>query len=262
MRKLSLEECKKISFFILCDIADYCEKHDLRYYLSVGTLLGAIRHKGFIPWDDDIDIMMPRPDYDRFLNEYQSPLCDIKKPFDKNYSYPFAKVYDSRTVIIENTITKDEIGLYVDVFPLDGLPDNISKQTRHCKRIYFWRDLIKHKYSSFDRRRTKIKSFLIPITKFLLKPISYHAICKIIDSLSRKYPYDYSDDIGNHVWGYKFKNYKRHWMEPAQIGLFEGFHFKIPNDYDSFLRANYGDYMKLPPEDQRVTHHEFIAYWK
>ena len=141
--KLSLEECKKISLDILLDIRDFCDAHDITYYLSVGTLLGAIRHKGYIPWDDDIDIMMPRPDYKRLLDEYDGKYRILKPETGRLY---YAKAYDTSTVRYEPGVDYnkyDPIGVDIDIFPLDGMVDDKKILDKLYKRECFLETLLR-----------------------------------------------------------------------------------------------------------------------
>ncbi|MFR5682857.1 MAG: phosphorylcholine transferase LicD [Clostridia bacterium] len=123
---MSLEEIKSIQLDILSQVANYCDRNGLRYFLAYGTLLGAVRHKGYIPWDDDIDIMMPRPDYMQFINSFNNEKCALRVGshyLDKNYPYVIAKVYDTSTLCKENIDVEYSIGINIDVFPIDGLPE-------------------------------------------------------------------------------------------------------------------------------------------
>ena len=257
----SLGELKAIELGIMKEIDSFCGRNGLRYYLTFGTLLGCIRHRGFIPWDDDIDIAMPRADYDRFLSTFSSGFCRVKQLGDPHYSYPFAKIYDARTRLVENTLTQDDIGVYIDLFPLDGLPEDKATQLRLCKKVRFWKQMLRHKFSPWKRRRGWAKQLLLSLAKLLLAPFSYHSICRRIDRMCRQYDYDSSPCFSCLAWGYDFRFGEKAWMDPAGTGDFEGVRFRIPRDSDSVLRLFYGDYMQLPPEESRCSNHDFEAFW-
>ena len=147
MEKLSLEELKKVELDILIWFADICEQEKLNYTLSYGTLLGAVRHKGFIPWDDDIDVAMPRPDYEKFIeycntHETHYKLIDIHN--DKGYNYLFAKVYDPNTTIVEKYANrfKANYGVYIDIFPVDGFGDDLDYALKFYNQYKFKKSIL------------------------------------------------------------------------------------------------------------------------
>ena len=136
MREIcNLSEIKKIELDILRAFRSFCEKNSLRYFLAYGTLLGAVRHGGFIPWDDDIDVAMPRTDYERFLKEFRDERYEVYDLSKKGYFYPFAKLCDTTTVLIEEMSVKNSIGVYIDIFPMDGIADNDQSQHSKAKRL-------------------------------------------------------------------------------------------------------------------------------
>ena len=252
-RKLSTDECKKISFDILVDVANYCEKNSLRYYLACGTLLGSIRHKGYIPWDDDIDIMMPRPDYNRFINEYKSDKYEIIKP--EVGMYFFVKVYDKNTINIFRKIDYKKfkpIGVDIDIFPLDGIVNDERIVNKLRQRSNFLEMLLSLAKQRIFNRKNPIKA----INRIIPRIIGNRNIVKMIENNAQTYDYDSSDYV------IRFKNTTNGFTgalpkEVYEIDRkeFEGRLFNVPKGYDKWLSAFYGkDYMKLPPEDKRVVH--------
>ena len=260
MREITdINEIKKILEQILINVVDFCEKNQLKYYLGFGTLLGAVRHNGFIPWDDDVDIIMPREDYEKFVDAYSSDkykIIDLRT--DEKYFYPFAKVYDTSTVIQENTAEHSDFGLFIDVFPLDGVPET---NKFHLHRLVLLQKLLMSKYKGADVKKTGIKRFFMAAARLLLKPVKSHNLACLIDRLASKYRYDKYDNVALVVWGYYYLVYKKSDIEPGTMHRFESFVYNVPGNYDAVLKATYGDYMQLPPPEKRVSKHGYRAYY-
>jgi len=259
MRKITdIHELRNIQMGILDDVHTYCVQHGLHYSLSSGTLIGAVRHKGYIPWDDDIDIYMLRQDYEKFLENYHDEKGTyrvLNPKREQHYYYTFAKVVDQRTKMVEKETAGYEIGVYIDVFPVDYVTDDVRERER----------IFKYKRLLYKIRRCKI-SVTNPLRSRLaywcyrLLPVSVAVLNRWIERLivSSK-PTNtlcHMTEAGPSVRG----------CFPAQdmasyVDLpFESHVYKAMAGYDDHLRRTYGDYMTLPPEDQRVTH-QFEAYW-
>ncbi|CDZ24935.1 LICD protein family superfamily protein [[Clostridium] cellulosi] len=268
LRTLQLEELK-----ILKVIIDICNRHNLRYCLIGGTLLGAVRHKGFIPWDDDIDIGMPRPDYEKFLQQAQK---ELKEPlavkcfkFTPNYKYSFARVDTSEIQIETNsTNTKKIENLWVDIFPIDAMPNNKFLSFLHQKRLLFLR--LMSKYSVFNevvgqnkKNRPWYEKALIALGNKINPDrfMDYKKWYTKLDNAYKKYPYETADVVGNLCGVYKMHELvPKSYFEPFKTLEFEGMTVFVPNEYDKYLKHIYGDYMKLPPEDKREQHFAKIIY--
>jgi lipopolysaccharide cholinephosphotransferase len=262
--KLNVEEIKEEQLKILKDIHQFCEANQLNYFLSCGTLLGAVRHLGYIPWDDDIDIMMPRPDYDKFITlygqtQYSYQVADIS--IDQSYPYPFAKAYNPQTSLVEYSTVKYDIGINVDIFPIDGLPENGKKRKTHLKKMILLKIIRNIKATKYNCNRTIIKTLFLIFLKIMLCVFPYKKIVIGIDKLSRKYNYADSKYVSSLYFGESIDRYfQKSIFEEFTCHEFEGSFFRIPLHYDLFLTAIYGDYMQLPPVEKRKTHHIYTAY--
>ncbi len=259
-RKLTLEEIHSYELDMLQAFADVCEELDLPYFLAGGTLLGAIRHKGFIPWDDDIDVMMLRPDYDRFIQNAE--LVASKGPYKLaayelgNLNYPFAKIYDKRTRIdklYDNDAT--ERNLWIDIFPIDGLPDDDRIVNQIYKKCFTARKILRLQSARPGQGKTALKRIVKPVLIMLSKPIGRKRILRYIDTLCRTYSPDECNFVGGISNGYgpQEKMPKKEFMDRVEV-QFEDRTVYAPGCWDYYLSQLYGDYMKLPPEDQREDH--------
>lgn len=264
MKRLSLEEIKKIQIDILDSVSEYCESKGISYFLTYGTLIGSIRHKGYIPWDDDIDLAMPRPDFERFIREFNSLSSDYKvfsTAQDKDYPYPFAKVAYERSVIIEeeNESFKN-VGINIDIFPIDGLPQSQEEQDKLFKRIQSVKRILNMRNLPPKEGRAFYKNLALKS----LKIINYRPLVKKISDIAQENIYGESDYVGMIAWSgaSKIPTVSKDLFENYIMGDFEGKKYRIPVGYHDFLTTTYGDYMQLPPEEERVPHHHVKAFLK
>lgn len=267
MKEIGVEELKILQLDILKKIADYCELNNLTYFLAYGTLLGAVRHKGYIPWDDDVDIMMPRKDYNIFLEHFNGKvpnLVVVAPELNLEYYAPYANVYDDRTILDEDIVSHKRcpIGIKIDVFPLDNIPSDkeLYKELRRKSAYDTVRLSTKTRKLSFYHGMERIK---LAINK---ARFSFESIKKIqkrhLELINdEKYNSD-GDSIDVTVVNSRDVCAPKKMFFPASKLMFEGLEFSVPNDYDGWLRLNYGDYMQLPPENERIAKHFFKAYWK
>ena len=262
--KIDIDEQKRISIEILKNVKSFCEQNNITFFIAYGTLLGAVRHGGFIPWDDDIDIIMLRNDYDKFINSYKNSLYKCLSFENNNFYFPYAKVIDTRTFIKSETVVLNEpIGVGIDIFPIDYISDDMGKAKMIKRRFFvqytllryslynnlseisnksfakilvyyfskifgfsFWKNEYKKKLKKFTCEKKRKYCALLPLINSGAKPIFNS---EIFDTLS-----EYS---------------------------FEDMSVPSVHDYDQFLSTVYGDYMTIPPVEKRITH-DNKAYYK
>ena len=262
MQLLTLEEIHKIELNILVDVDRFCRENNICYSLDGGTLLGAIRHKGFIPWDDDIDVIMPREDYNRFVKSYHSEDGRYRL-YNKDTSpayrtQMFSKVIDTQTVADEGLYEQqDAYGLWVDVFPADYVP----AKTRACRRIQ--KRFLKYRHLLFVRQRKKSEKSLKDklYSAFYLCKSNTSVLCAAERYAKSAANSGYVSNLTmmfERLLGFRFPEALFHNLIDVS---FEGHTFKGFAGYDNYLTELYGDYMKLPPEEKRLTHY-VTAYRK
>ncbi len=267
MRELSIAEIKKIQYDILLFFHNMCEEHGITYYLSNGTLLGAVKYKGCIPWDDDIDVCMPRPDYDRLMEIWKDISSAEYELFsielNDNYLFPFAKLSRKGTVLnelnVDNGVT---LGVNIDVFPLDGFGNNKVESEKIYKKMDKLRCQLHWSKCDVSKTSNPIKRFLKHIISFKYKLKGAKKICLEISTLAQQRKYSEDAYIGNSVWGFYSPGeaHERSVFADKVRVTFEENDFYAPIGYDTFLRKLYGDYRKDPPIEKQVTHHCFKAY--
>ncbi len=240
---------------------NYCVEHNLRYYVLGGTMLGAVRHKGFIPWDDDIDVGMPRADYEKFAQLMESEKKEkyrLETPHSaaKDFTYTFSKIYDTTTTLIENTKVETKRGIYLDLFPLDGLADTLEESQKRFKKIDFRFNFLLARVTSFRKGRSLMKN--IAVILFPIIPFNNKKLQIEIDEMCKERDFDNCKYGGNLLGAWRFKEV----MESSIMGTptlyqFENIYVYGAEHYNEYLTHLYGDWNKLPPKEKQVTHHEY-----
>ncbi|HIS03511.1 MAG TPA: LicD family protein [Candidatus Pullichristensenella avicola] len=271
-KEMTLAEVQAREFELLKVFDAYCRRHGLTYCLCGGTLLGAVRHKGFIPWDDDIDLMMPRDDYDRLRAlAAREPVCDfltVRYPGDAAYPYGFAKVVDDKTVVYERNITQDaqRAGLALDIFPLDRMYASAWKNRLLLARIKFWIQVGKVGAGMVRPERDSLKKRLRNLVMLLLRPVAactrYEKVMAKVDRIAAGRRETTPYILGNLGWPNQWKDMFPKEVFASYVDLdFETGKFPCPVGYDAYLTQLYGNYMRIPKEGERAAH-SFRAYWR
>lgn len=274
MKRMSLSELQQFSLEILKDVAAFCEKNGIHYTLGYGTLLGAVRHKGFIPWDDDVDIMMPRDDYDRFRKEYRSDkFIFIDSSVISDCYIAFGRVCDCKRTLTRSYIPwhgrSVSTGVWIDIFPLDRVPDDdvefrklygslqlLNKYNTKLRRIHAGET---EKYSYLRSLWANIKKSVNPNLR-KMSPEKVAGYMEEIIRLSDSSPSHSLSQIccpenpDEHFDESQFKDYI--------YADFENGKFRIAADYDRILKLIFGDWMQLPPEKDRCPRQNYIKFYK
>ena len=245
---------------------DFLERHNLRYVACGGTVLGAVRHNDFIPWDDDIDIYLPREDYDKLLTmkeEMQKEGFDVLSLNDRGYYLPFAKVSDMNTTLWEQQEFPFLMGIYVDLFALDnfsGTDEEITAiQRRSLKKFYNYQKSVNHSKTCDLWRDLLNGRFKVAIEKLqiaLSRPLRKYLLQRFLNYQQWYSSFDGDKSVCVTQWVGRI--FKREWFEDVIDYPFGDITVKIPRDYDGYLRCLYGNYMTLPPVEQRCSEHNHL----
>ena len=266
---INVAELKQIQLQIMDYFHSWCREHRVTYFMTAGTLIGSLRHKGFIPWDDDIDVVMLREEYEKFVRDFPKSetghfrLLSIET--DSSCTYSYAKIYDDRTVFIEgDEKTAHPIGVNIDIFPLDNATDDFADAKKLKDSIKPYDKLLVVKQMSRDKRGL-MKDITVFIMKAITGFISYHWLITHIIKKAKKYKGNSNSRyVLNAVIYAKGERevLERKWFSEVIELEFEGRYYSAPIGADEYMRRLFGDYMQLPPENKRVSHHRFKAFFK
>ena len=267
-QELSIEEIKGLQIEILDYIDALCRENGIRYSLAYGTLIGAVRHQGYIPWDDDLDIMMLREDYDRFLKIFrESDHPDFISVNYENAWFSWTKICNSKTCIEEDiNYHIKNYGVWVDIFPYDTVPAVSAKETSNFrKRLDLMKKLAQYRALGYEhmRQRGPVSAavFAVAHTAMLPLPISFWG------TQWNKYVQKYEGENTGYcafpsIYSHDHCVIKKEVFDEYIELPFENRTYMSVKDYDSYLTTIYGDYMQLPPPEQRISRHSYRAYWK
>lgn len=270
-KELTLLEIQKGELEVLKKIKQICDEIGLNYFLFCGTLIGAVRHKGIIPWDDDIDVGMMREDYEKFVSYCASHSEDLL-PFqlyhyttNKDYIYPIARFVDTRYTIDYEGYRDYNLGLFVDLYPIDGCGNSIEERNAIFHKV---RDFVIPLISLGARKSVLYNHGIVNyITKSVLRRVALiigqNRLLRIIDNRAKRYCPKSSKYVMCVIWdNFRSSFFPSECFEEFIEVPFEDGLFKVPRKYDEILKLVYGDYMKLPPEEERIGHHYYKAYKK
>ena len=265
MRKLSMDEVRQRELEILLAFNELAKEHGIRYSLAYGTLLGAVRHRGFIPWDDDIDVMVPRPDYERLLELVRDgALGDGEFEFVGyelgNFPMPFIKMVDP-SIRVHDIATKNNIplNLWIDIFPLDGVPADDGAWGEECGKAQTCKNLIKvgnYRLLGAGKGLGRRIAKMIAMPFVMLLKLNDRAERDVIESAKGGLSYEKSQFVADVVWGPygTGERFCKSLLDSFINVEFEGYQLPALAGWDAYLRGIYGDYMQLPPIDKRVAH--------
>lgn len=258
-----MNEIHEKIYTLLKKLDKICRENSIEYYMLGGTMLGAIRHKGFIPWDDDADIGMPRSSYEKFIeiiDQYKDgeiELCNYRNT--NSCPFAFSRLQDTSTTLIEKDrkCAKFVGGVYIDIFPLDGAPNNKVLRKILFKRVIFYKTIL---FALFTENNKETKRNIIKkvIINFLKMHVNMNKLESKIDRIIRKYDYNKSQYSVNYLGRWKEKeSIEKNVMLPATEYYFEGIKLYGANNYDKYLTSLYGkDYMTPPKDIEKIGHHE------
>ena len=245
---------------------EFCKDNEIRYYALGGTMLGAVRHKGFIPWDDDIDVGVPRKDYEKLRRICKESSKEEKYRFEfpdsqsNEFATPYAKLYDTGTTLIENYYKTYKRGIFIDIFPLDGTGNSYKESYRYYKQLKAVYNLFMTRVAAINKRRHPVKNASIVLGRLIpdrLLPV--RSLRVYLDRKASQKDFDkmiYGGNVfGN--WGLKEIMKTSIMGEPKEYE-FNGITIYGVEKYDEYLSNLYGDWQKLPPKEKRVTHHDYL----
>jgi lipopolysaccharide cholinephosphotransferase len=264
--EMTAEEVRRVQLDCLIAFTDFCDANNLKYYLAFGTLLGAVRHHGFIPWDDDIDVMMSREDLQKLPSTI--PAIDgsvdlqVGMPGREEWAYPFVKICDPRSRSVSTAGQAEEFGVGIDVFPIDNGFPGASARRAHLAALAVIRRMYFLRCGSARRPgRSMVRSVLYPLLMVLIRPLSQRFVASLwwrVAGIPRAVAN--TTEVGI-VVGHSSWYVPRTMFGPGQELTFEGLEVRAPTDWDGILRRLYGDYLTPPPVEKRTSTHAVRCLW-
>lgn len=268
--ELELKDIQQVSLDILLDVHQFCLSAGIKYSLAYGSLIGAMRHKGFIPWDDDIDIYMPRPDYDRFCQEYKSEKNILVSPKDSYIA--FSRVCDVTKTICDDLMPWTNLkntGIWIDVFPIDAVEDDQNEFSSKIQTLSYYLDKQIKGRSALCHISSDlpfIRKIKLLIRKIIYSWIPINQMNNKIFNIVNQIPWGTTNHCSQLVCGGNRDKefFSLDLFDDIEEAVFEGHNLWVASGWKTILQLNYGDYMQLPPEEERVPKQSNYLkfYWK
>lgn len=263
-KKLSIGEVREVQLQVLAAFDRVCRSQGLTYYLAYGTLLGAVRHGGYIPWDDDIDVMMPRADYDQLPAAFETaapPHLSLGSPRTlADWPFPYAKVGDDRTELWEPLEDPLPLAVNLDVFPLDALPSGRFARGLQSRVLRLLRWAVELRYIAASRGREWHGPLAIRVGKPVLRLVPVRTLVAAFTRAARRRGAP-GGRVGVRVGSYDWSVPAAELGTPTELS-FEHLRLFAPEHPKAVLVQTYGDYARLPPEVERISHHAYTATWR
>lgn len=258
-------QLKKTLLEMLSWFHNFCIENDLKYFAVGGTLLGAVRHKGFIPWDDDIDLGMPREDYkklEKLIGNKENGKYYFETPNTtrKGYYYTYGKLFDTDTTLVENSRDKLPMGVYIDIFPFDGVGETKEEAIKYLSSVKRLQDLLAVRVSGIRKGRAFYKNAAVAVARVIPSFLfNDKKLLKKIDSICSGKNFNDSKYVANMngAWGLR-EITTREIVGTPKLYDFENIKIYGIEDYDAYLTGVYGNWRQLPPEEKRVSIHDYV----
>lgn len=267
MKKLTLEEVKIVQLDVLLALHEFCQEKNIVYSLGCGSMLGCARHQGYIPWDDDIDVYLLREDYNKLVREFpnkykgQYELLTLER--DLSWDRPYAKLSDCNTIFIEEGENNHNIGINIDVYPIDKVPSEDSEFISYNKKRLLFQHIYELKILKYRKNRNLLKSIVLAISKLVLLPFSTRTIAKFLNSYAQKFNQTETTKVFECAQGiFQKRSFPESLFKETKLMPFENIMVMGFKDYDAYLSNAYGNWHELPPIEKRISHHAFEAYNK
>lgn len=268
--ELTIEEIHDVTLNLIETLIEICDNADVNYYVAYGSLIGAVRHQGFIPWDDDFDVVMLRSDYEIFC-QYCMLHQDEMKPYKlftresvAGYPYNIARLNNMDYRAVYDNVQNYDSGVFIDIYPLDGAGADAEQVIRRVKekksnlfRIALWSVDDHYTKSTYHKWYRSLAKFFV---RGYAKIRGSKYFLDKMENFKNLYDINSSRYIAEMTWDSGLTLYEKKWFENYVYMDFENLKVKVPVGYDEFLKCHYGDYMALPPEEERVPHHEYKVY--